>query len=138
MCLFDSLAESECISSSTQLTENSLPTKINYCLTDKLGLLQACNGYVDDRACADYATDTSHKPSANFDQWVAIPSLVPSLPDLFQRTREKRGGAWDPMSRDDHARTRCSDCVGASARSVTSCGGSPTRSIDRASAYACA
>ena len=36
MRLFDSLAESEYISSSTQLTENSLPTKINYCLTDKL------------------------------------------------------------------------------------------------------
>ena len=29
-----------------------------------------------------------------------LDSLVPRLPDLFQRTREKRGGAWDPMSRD--------------------------------------
>ena len=26
--------------------------------------------YVD----ADYATDTSHKPTANFDQWVAMPT----------------------------------------------------------------
>ena len=32
------------------------------------------HGYIDDSACADYATDTSHKPSANFDQCVAMPT----------------------------------------------------------------
>ena len=48
-------------------------------------------------------------------------SLVPSLSDLFQHMRGIRVEAWDPMSCDDHARTCCLACVGASTRSVISC-----------------
>ena len=52
--------------------------KILYQLTIALLInwtFASLHGYVDDRACADYATDTSHKPSANFDQWVAMPTI---------------------------------------------------------------
>ena len=45
-------------------------------------------------------------------------SLVPRLPDLFN-AREKRGGAWDPMSCDDHTRTINLYCVGTGARTLT-------------------